>query len=282
MDVEHVAVIGAGTMGSGIAQTFLQYGFTVTLIDQEEEQLERATASITDGLEKFVEKDDLSREEREEAMEALTTTTDMSDVDDADVILEAVPEDIDIKANVFQNAAEHNSDAIYASNTSSIPIAKLAEHAPDTTTCVGMHFFNPAPVMDIIELVVTEETDDTVAAVMEGLCVAIEKEVSLVKDVPGFVSNRILMPFINEAIKTLEQGIASEEDIDKIAEHGFNHPMGPLELADFIGLDVCLDIMDRMYEATGEDRFEPADLLREKVEEGNLGKKNGEGFYPYD
>ncbi len=273
MTVDAVAIIGAGTMGRGIAQTFLQHGYAITLIDQTEDQLEAAVETIRGRIDNG---------ESEDTTGDLTITTDMDAVADVDLILEAVPEDIEIKADVFTAAAEHNTDAIYASNTSSIPIAKLAEHAPDAARCVGMHFFNPAPVMDIIELVVTDTTDASVVETVRGIAETLDKEVSMVRDVPGIDSNRILIPYINEAIKTLEHEIAEKEAIDRIAKKGFNHPMGPLELADFIGLDVCLDIMERMHEETGEDRFRPADLLEERVWDGKLGKKSGEGFYEYD
>ncbi len=279
MDVNRIAIIGAGTMGSGIAQVFLQHDFDVTLIDQDENQLDTARDRIADGLDTLVEKDKLAVDN--DLLDSLTTDTDIAVVAGADVILEAVPENLDIKQRVFAAAAGHNTDAIYASNTSSTPIAKIAEAVPDPARCIGMHFFNPAPVMDIVEVVTTEDTSQETIDTIETIVEQIGKEASTVEDVPGFVSNRILMPFINEAIKSLEQGIASKEDIDRIATQGFNHPMGPLQLADFIGLDVCRDIMDRMYEETGEDRFRPADLLAETVEDGKLGKKTGEGFYTY-
>ncbi len=277
MNVDSIAVIGAGTMGSGIAQVFLQHGFTVTLIDREEEQLKEAQDRIRDGLNRAD-----SGEQDHGILEHLVLASDPAAVADADLILEAVPEDEEIKGTVFATSADHNPDAIYASNTSSIPIGTLATYAPDPSKCVGMHFFNPAPVMDIVEVVATEDTSDETLETIQSLVEEIGKTASTVQDVPGFVSNRILMPFINEAIKTLEQDIASKEDIDQIAENGFNHPMGPLRLADFIGLDVCLDIMERMYEETGEDRFRPANLLQQKVEEGLLGKKTGDGFYTYE
>jgi 3-hydroxybutyryl-CoA dehydrogenase len=270
MPIDHVAVIGAGTMGSGIARAFLQHGFTVTVIDTNAAQLNAAMDRIQEEIDADADTGDM------------TVSTDIAAVADTDLILEAVPEDRAIKADVFEEAAQHNQDAIYASNTSSIRITELAEHTPDRSRCVGMHFFNPAPVMDIIELVVTDNTDtDTVEAV-RAVADRLGKAVSEVRDVPGFASNRILMPFINEAIKILAQDIAAKEDIDRIATEGFNHPMGPLELADFIGLDVCNDIMQQMYDETGENRFQPADLLQEKVENGDLGKKTGKGFYTYD
>lgn len=280
MDVNHVAVIGAGTMGSGIAQVFLQHGFTVTLIDQDADQLGQAQDRIMDGLDERAGNGELDADH--DRLDDLSTDTETAAVADADLILEAVPEDIGIKASVVSSAAEYNEQAIYASNTSSIPINELAEHAPDPAHCIGMHFFNPAPVMDIVEVVFTDTTSDETVETVQELVAVIGKEASMVEDVPGFVSNRILMPFINEAVRTLDNGIASKGDIDRIAENGFNHPIGPLTLADFIGLDVCLDIMDRMYEETGENRFRPAGLLQEKVDAGKLGKKSGEGFYTYE
>lgn len=269
---KHVAVIGAGTMGTGIATVFLDAGYDVTLIDRVDVQLQQAADRIRS--------DDHVDPEIVDAR--LSVSTEMADVAGADVIIEAVPEDIEVKKAVFREASEHNTSGLYATNTSSIPLARMQDAVPDPSRFLGLHFFNPAPVMDIVELVLTDETGEDAEAMAVSLIESMDKEYSTVDDVPGFVSNRILMPFLNEAMKTLERGIADAEAIDRIAEKGFNHPMGPLTLADFIGLDVCLDIMERMHEEEGADRFRPADILREKVDAGNLGKKSGEGFYSYD
>ncbi len=200
----------------------------------------------------------------------------------ADMVVEAVPENLDVKKTVLQEAGEHAPDALYASNTSSIPITQLAEYVPNPANMVGFHFFNPAPVMPLIELVVTGRTNAATIDAATAVADQLEKTVATVKDTPGFASNKMLMAFINEAVKLLESGVASKHDIDVIAENGFNHPMGPLKLADFIGLDVCTDILERIHENTGEERFTPTPLLVEKVEQGLLGRKTGEGFYTYE
>lgn len=276
-----VAVIGAGTMGAGIAQVLCGAGHRTVLVDQSEEQLTEARERIQDSLEELHGKDKIA-ETPETVLERLETTTDMAAVADADLIIEAVPEKTEVKHAVYQEAAEHNVDAIYASNTSSISISTLAEAAPSRERFLGLHFFNPVPVMDIVEVVRTDETDEDVLDTCTALVEELGKEYGIVRDSPGFASNRVLMPFINEAIRALDEGVAAKEDMDTIARKGFNHPMGPLQLADFIGLDVCLDIMERMHEQSGTDRFRPAQLLQEKVEAGQLGRKSGEGFYTYD
>jgi 3-hydroxybutyryl-CoA dehydrogenase len=272
MSIERVAVIGAGTMGTGVATVFLVAGHELTLVDRSEDQLAEAEEAIREG--DHVAPDAVA--------DHLSLSTEMGAVEGVDLIIEAVPEDLEVKRSVFSEVADHNGSALYATNTSSIPLARMQDAVPDPSRFVGLHFFNPAPVMDIIELVVTDKTSDAVEEEAVRLIETLGKEHSRVKDVPGFVSNRILMPFLNEAMKTLERGIADPEAIDRIAENGFNHPMGPLTLADFIGLDVCLDIMERLYEEEGDERFRPASVLREKVEEGKLGKKSGAGFYSYD
>jgi 3-hydroxybutyryl-CoA dehydrogenase len=278
--MDRIAIIGAGTMGAGIAQVFLQSGFSATLIDQDQDQLDKAHGKISKGMHTLKEKGRIDIG-IEEAMGRLQEATGLKALAGADLILEAVPEKLELKKQVFHDAAQHNKDAIYASNTSSISIKKLAPHAPDETKTVGMHFFNPPPVMDIVEVVETDATSKETMEKVLSLVYDLGKEYSVVKNVPGFVSNRILMPMLNEAMKTLQDDIASKEDIDRIAEKGFNHPMGPLRLADFIGLDICLDIMETIHQETGEERFRPAKILRRKVDDGKLGKKSGEGFYTY-
>lgn len=283
MDVSHVAVIGAGTMGAGIAQVFLQNEYRVTLIDQDQDALHDAETRISNGLGTLVDNGVLSAYESTQFMEDdLTVATSLEAVEEADLIIEAVPEQLDVKQQVFAAAASHNPEAVYASNTSSIPIAKIADAIPDPGKCVGFHFFNPVPVIPLVEIVETNATQPAVLDTVKHVAERLEKEYVVVQDRPGFISNRILFPFINEAVKALEQEAASKEDIDTVAETGFNHPMGPLQLADFIGLDVCLHILQTLHEYTGEDQYRPATLLKEKVDENKLGRKTGTGFYTYD
>lgn len=278
--VRRVAVIGAGTMGRGIAQVFLEAGRGVALIDQDEDALEAAVEAVVDGIEKRIDTEALAGNV-EQYLERLSTGTGMDLLANADLIIEAVPENVETKRGVFEAAGEHNTGAVYATNTSSIPLEKLVEAVPAPERFVGMHFFNPVPLMDLVEVVKHDTLDRDVLHTVEELVEELGKACSVVESSPGFVSNRILMPFINEAVKALDAGVASKIDIDRVATKGFNHPMGPLELADLIGLDVCVDIMDRIHQETGEDRFKPAPLLKQKVDDGETGKKTGEGFYSY-
>jgi 3-hydroxybutyryl-CoA dehydrogenase len=277
-----VTVIGAGTMGNGIAQVFAQHGHTVTLRDLSEEILQRARATIGKSLAKLVEKARLTAAERDAALGRLTFTTDLDQVRDADLVVEAAIEDAAIKTGLFRELdALTRKEAILASNTSSISITKLAAATARPAQVIGMHFMNPVPLMPLVEVIRGQATsDETTAAVMD-LARALDKTPVEVNDFPGFVSNRVLMPMINEAIFAVYEGVATAEAIDQVMKLGMNHPMGPLTLADFIGLDVCLAILNVLHDGLGDPKYRPCPLLRRMVDAGWLGRKSGRGFYRY-
>jgi len=284
MSVETAAVVGGGTMGNGIAHVFALHGYDVTLVDVDESVLEDARSTIEGNLSRQVKKDVIATEDRSAALDRLAFTTETPEgVASADLVVEAVPEAQDLKADVFGTVDEHApEDAILASNTSSISITWIANQTNRPDQVIGMHFFNPVPVMTLVEVVrgqrTTDATYETVADVAEDL----DKNPVEVEDYPGFVSNRVLMPMINEAIFCVMEGVAAPEDIDTVMELGMNHPMGPLTLADFIGLDVCLNILEVLHEDLGDDKYRPCPLLRRKVTAGQLGRKTGEGFFDYE
>ena len=284
MSVQHTAVVGAGTMGNGIAHVFALHGYDVTLIDLDESLLDDARTTIESNLSRQVNKDVITADEKDAALDRLALTPDTeAGVQSADLVVEAVPEEQPIKADVFGALDEHAPDeALLASNTSSISITWIANQTERPAQVVGMHFFNPVPVMTLVEVVRGQRTSDatfeTVADVSENL----GKNPVAVEDYPGFVSNRVLMPMINEAIFCVMEGVAAPEDIDTVMELGMNHPMGPLTLADFIGLDVCLHILEVLHDELGDDKYRPCPLLRRKVTAGQLGRKTGEGFFQYD
>ena len=284
MSVQHTAVVGAGTMGNGIAHVFALHGYDVTLIDLDESLLDDARTTIESNLSRQVNKDVITADEKDAALDRLALTPDTeAGVQSADLVVEAVPEERPIKADVFGALDEHAPDeALLASNTSSISITWIANQTERPAQVVGMHFFNPVPVMTLVEVVRGQRTSDatfeTVADVSENL----DKNPVAVEDYPGFVSNRVLMPMINEAIFCVMEGVAAPEDIDTVMELGMNHPMGPLTLADFIGLDVCLHILEVLHDELGDDKYRPCPLLRRKVTAGQLGRKTGEGFFQYD
>lgn len=284
MSVQRTAVVGAGTMGNGIAHVFALHGHDVTLIDLDESLLEDAHETIKNNLARQVDKDVISTEEKSTALDRLALTSETADgVQSADLVVEAVPEEQDIKAGVFEDLDAHAPDeAILASNTSSISITWIASQTDRPEQVIGMHFFNPVPVMTLVEVVRGQRTSDatfeTVAQVAEDL----DKNPIEVEDYPGFVSNRVLMPMINEAVYCVMEGVAEPDDIDTVMELGMNHPMGPLTLADFIGLDVCLHILEVLHEELGDDKYRPCPLLRRKVTAGQLGRKTGEGFFEYN
>ena len=284
MSVQHTAVVGAGTMGNGIAHVFALHGYDVTLIDLDESLLDDARTTIESNLSRQVNKDVITADEKDAALDRLALTPDTeAGVQSADLVVEAVPEEQPIKADVFGALDEHAPDeALLASNTSSISITWIANQTERPAQVVGMHFFNPVPVMTLVEVVRGQRTSDatfeTVADVSENL----DKNPVAVEDYPGFVSNRVLMPMINEAIFCVMEGVAAPEDIDTVMELGMNHPMGPLTLADFIGLDVCLHILEVLHDELGDDKYRPCPLLRRKVTAGQLGRKTREGFFQYD
>ncbi len=282
MNIGKVGVVGAGTMGNGIAQVFASSGFDVVMRDVGQAQLERGLGSIQKSLGKFVEKGKLSQEDSEAALGRITTTTDLSDMKDCDLIVEAIFENFDAKAAAFRELdALLGPEAILASNTSSIDITRLAAVTGRPDRFIGMHFFNPVPLMSLVEIIRGLATSDETYGAVRDLATKLDKTPVEVKDYPGFVSNRVLMPMINEAIFTLFEGVASKEDIDTVMKLGMNHPMGPLTLADFIGLDVCLDILYVLYDGFKDPKYRPCPLLVKMVQAGKLGRKSGEGFYKY-
>jgi 3-hydroxybutyryl-CoA dehydrogenase len=278
-----VAVIGAGTMGNGIAQTYAANGHSVTLVDMSQEGLDRGLATIRKSLDRFVKKEKITQEQSDEIINRIAGSTDLpTAVADVDMVVEAVFEREDVKKDVFVQLDKHApQDAILATNTSSISITAIASVTGRPESVVGMHFMNPVPLMKLVELIKGEKTSDEVVARTKEIAEGLGKTVGVAEDYAGFVSNRVLMPMINEAAFTLYEGVATREDIDIIMKLGMNHPMGPLTLADFIGIDVCVNILDYMYEQFGDPKFRCAPNMRRMVEAGKLGRKSGEGFYAY-
>ncbi|WP_040206925.1 3-hydroxybutyryl-CoA dehydrogenase [Neobacillus jeddahensis] len=283
MKVSKVMVIGAGQMGSGIAQVCAQAGYQVVLNDLKPEFVERGLGVIQKKLARNVAKERITEQQRQEALARLTPSTNLNDASGVDLVIEAAVENMEIKTNLFakldQIAPAH---AILASNTSSLPITEIAAATNRPEKVIGMHFMNPVPVMKLVEIIRGLATTDEVYQAIEDMTKTLSKVPVEVNDFPGFVSNRVLMPMINEAIFTLYEGVATKEAIDEVMKLGMNHPMGPLTLADFIGLDTCLYIMETLHEGFGDDKYRPCPLLRKYVKAGWLGKKTGRGFYSYE
>lgn len=280
----NVTVIGAGTMGNGIAHVFAMKNYTVVLCDISEAALERAIATIGKNLDRMVAKEKISDEDKIAALANITTNTDLvSAVSEADLVVEAATENVDLKLNIFRKMDEHApDDAILATNTSSISITKIAAVTKRPAQVIGMHFMNPVPVMKLVEVIRGYSTSDVTLDMVMEASKDLGKIPTEVNDYPGFVANRILMPMINEAIISLHEGVARVEEIDTVMQLGMAHPMGPLQLADFIGLDVCLSILNVLYDGFGNSKYAPSPLLVNMVTAGKLGRKSEEGFYKYE
>jgi len=279
---ELFGVVGAGTMGNGIAQVAARAGFDVVMRDVAENFVARGMTAIDKSLQRDVDKERVTREEKQSILSRIKTTTDLSALSDAFIVVEAVTEDLAVKTEVFRALDQiTGTDTILASNTSSISITKLGTATKKADKVIGMHFMNPVPVMKLVEVIRGAATSDATYDRVRELSEKLGKTPLECQDYPGFISNRVLMPMINEAIFALHEGVATRESIDGIMKMGMNHPMGPLTLADFIGLDVCLAIMNVLYEGFGDSKYRPCPLLKRYVDAGWLGRKSGKGFYEY-
>jgi len=283
MDIKNISVIGAGTMGNGIAHVFAHNGFLVNLIDVSQQQLDKAMATIQKNLDRQVAKNAISEEIKEKTIKNISTFTEIrKGVQKSDLVIEAASENVDLKLRIFSQLDEcAPSECILASNTSSISITKIASATNRPSKVIGIHFMNPVPVMKLVEIINGYSTDKEVTKTIVELSKKIGKIPCEVNDYPGFAANRILMPMINEAIYSLHEGVAGVEEIDTVMKLGMAHPMGPLQLADFIGLDVCYSILKVLYDGFGNPKYAPCPLLTNMVQAKNLGVKTGEGFYKY-
>ncbi|HDS00677.1 MAG TPA: 3-hydroxybutyryl-CoA dehydrogenase [candidate division Zixibacteria bacterium] len=282
MEISNVAVFGGGTMGNGIAHVFAQNGYKVTLIDIKQEFLDKAISTIEKNMQRQVKKEVITEDQMKESLTRITTSTNEKDAEGSQLVIEAIIEELDPKLKLFKKIDSIAApEVIIASNTSSLPITKLASATGRADRVIGMHFMNPVPMMKLVEVIRGVATSDDTYRTVEELAKKLGKTPVEVNDYPGFVANRILLPMINEAVWALFEGVATEEAIDTVMKLGMAHPMGPLTLADFIGLDVCLAILEVMHEGFGDPKYAPCPLLTKMVEAGYLGRKTGRGFYDY-
>jgi 3-hydroxybutyryl-CoA dehydrogenase len=280
--IKQVAVLGAGTMGNGIAHVFARSGYRVILKDVEQRFLDRGLETISKNLDREIKKGKIPESDKPAILSRITRSTSASVLAQADFVVEAVPEQLDLKLRVLKEADAHlRPGVILSSNTSSISITQLAAHTSRPERFIGMHFMNPVPMMQLVEVIRGLATTDETFAITTQLCERLEKKPVAVNDAPGFVSNRVLMPLINEACFAVMEGVATPEAVDAVMKMGMNHPMGPLELADFIGLDVCVDILEVLFKGFGDPKYRACPLLRKYVAAGWLGRKSGRGFYKY-
>ena len=280
--MKRIAVIGAGQMGNGITQVAASAGYEVLMVDIKQEFVDRGMATIQKSLSKLVSKERMSQSDADETLARITTTTNRNDCADVDLVVEAVPEILELKTSIFSELDEIcKPECILASNTSSISISTIANATSRPDKVIGMHFMNPVPIMKLVEIINGDQTSEATNSAVVEAAETMGKTALSCNDSPGFVSNRILCPMLNEAILTLQEGVAEPEAIDGIMKLGMNHPIGPLALSDLIGLDTVLHIMNVLHEGLNDDKYAPADLLKSMVAEGKLGRKSGEGFYKY-
>ena len=283
MGVKSIGVIGAGTMGNGIAQVFAATGYAVTMVDVSQAALDRGLQAIGSSLDRLVKKESINETDKAETLGRIATSTELAGLSDSDFIIEAATENPDVKFSILREVdAVAREGAVIASNTSSISLTRLAAQTGRPEKVIGMHFMNPVPVMQLVEIIRARQTDDATCALTEELTLALGKTPVMANDSPGFVSNRILCPMINEAIFTVYEGIAEPEAVDEIMKLGMNHPIGPLALGDLIGLDVVLSVMEVLHQGFGDSKYRPCPLLIQMVDANQLGRKTGKGFYDYN